>query len=98
MFGAVSIIRSLTNFLLFSESAITKKVNPTMRLDGKSNAYINAAFDVAVEQIGQVKDTDYQRKQAAGRLDGMAPPDHGQSVASASRQKMIENRMNGGEE
>ena len=85
---------------LDAKKAIIKKVNPTMRLDGKAVAYINAAFDVAVEQMqnGQVKDTDYQRKQAAGRLDGITPQNPGQSGAAAAREKMIEKLMNGGDE
>ena len=82
-----------------AKKAIIKKVNPSMRLDGKGAAYINAAFDIAVEQINAVKDTNYQRRQASGRMDGRdnnrAAPT-GKTSAELARAKMI-NKMKGEE-
>lgn len=71
--------------------AITAKVNPGVRLDGKSAHYINAAFDIAKEEIAKRKGTDAQRAQMHTRADaGVAAH---KTSADASRAKMIE-RMN----
>ena len=78
-----------------AKKAVIKKVNPSMRLDGKGNAYIEAAFDVAVDQINR-KGTNYQRKQTANRADGYTPT--GRTAAERSRERMIERQMNGGTE
>ena len=45
--------------------AIIKKVRPDMRLDGKSNAYINGAFESARKAIksNKTKGTSYQKRQ-----------------------------------
>ena len=45
--------------------AIIKKVRPDMRLDGKSDAYINGAFESARKTIkaSKTKDTSYQKRQ-----------------------------------
>ena len=83
---------------LDAKKAVIKKVNPAMRLDGKSSVYINAAFDVALEQLTNTKDTNFQRKQAASRLDDADIPPIGVSSAAQAREKMIQNMMNGGDE
>lgn len=83
---------------LDAKKAIIRKINPSMRLDGKGSAYIAAAFDVAVEQLNNAKDTTFQRQQAAGRLDGVDIPALGASSAAQAREKMIERNMNGGDE
>jgi hypothetical protein len=81
-----------------AKKAIIKKVNPGMRLDGKGDAYIDAAFDIAVTQFNKVeKDTDYQRKQASGRMDSRFDPPTGKTGAEKARERMIE-KMNGGNE
>ncbi len=72
------------------KKAVISKVNPNMRLDGKSNGYINAAFDVAVDQLNSVKTTEYQRKQASQRADSNSFKVSKTSAESA-REKMIEN-------
>jgi hypothetical protein len=87
---------------LDAKKAIIRKVNPNMRLDGKSAVYINAAFDSAVAQIGPSggKDVNYQRKQMSNRMrtdsDEFAPT--GKTAASRARDKMINRMMNGGTE
>jgi hypothetical protein len=81
---------------LAAKKAIIKKVNPNMRLDGKSKAYINAAFDVAVDQISSLKDTNYQRRQASSRMDGAAPSS--KTSAASARDRMMKRMMNGGAE
>jgi hypothetical protein len=86
-----------------AKKAIVKKVNPNMRLDGKSSAYVNAAFDAAVAQIGTTggwKDVGYQRKQMSNRTrtDGTDFAPTGKTAASRAREKMINRMMNGGTE
>jgi len=83
-----------------AKKAIVRKVNPAMRLDGKSATYINAAFDYAVNQItaAAAKDVNYQRRQMSGRMDGMSSDfmQTGKPGAAAARERMIEKQMNGG--
>lgn len=71
------------------KKAIIAKVLPSMRLDGKDNAYIDAAYDMAVGQINERKDVNYQRMQMTTnpvRMDGQ----DNVSMAESSRQKMLE--------
>ena len=75
-----------------AKKAIIGKVMPKMRLDGRSSAYINAVFDIAVTQIKDGKDTNYQRRQMM-HGDGAAPAKQ-TSSASEARQRMIDRRMN----
>lgn len=72
-----------------AKKAVLGKLKPTLHLDGKSAAYINAAFDMAVSDR---KDTNYQRRQMM-HGDGVAPAKQ-TSSASEARQRMIDRRMN----
>lgn len=85
-----------TMSLFDAKKAIIKKVNPSMRLDGKGVAYINAAFDLAKDTISQRKDTNYQRGQMFNS-DSSRPPASEKSNANEARKRMID-RMNGGKE
>lgn len=77
-----------------AKMAIIKAVRPGIRLDGKSAAYIDAAFDCAVADVKtrSHKDTSYQKRQMFNR-DSAQDSDDGMS-ASARRQAMIERRQN----
>ena len=44
--------------VLDAQKAIITAVNPGMRLDGKSTAYIKAAFDLAKDTLNARKGTD----------------------------------------
>lgn len=82
--------------ILDAQKAIIRAVNPTMRLDGKSPAYIKAAFDLAKDTMNARKDTNYQRAQMMNgtrRADGAGAKPAG---AKAARQRMIDNMGNGG--
>lgn len=82
--------------VLDAQKAIIKAANPTMRLDGKSPAYIKAAFDLAKDTMNARKDTNYQRAQMMNgtrRADGAGSKPAG---AKAARQRMIDNMGNGG--
>ena len=48
------------------KKTIIAKVIPNLRLDGKSAAYVDACYDIAVSKVNARKDADYQRKQMAG--------------------------------
>ncbi len=83
--------------ILECKKTIIAKVLPEMRLDGKDEAYINAAYDIAVSETQKRKGVDYQRQQMTGgasaqRFDGIGNV----SMADASRKSMIE--RNGGNE
>lgn len=72
---------------------IIKAVNPKMNLDGKSEAYIQAAYDIAKDSFKNRRDTDAQRQQMAvtqARRDAAEKPN-----STAAREAMIK-RMTGG--
>lgn len=74
-----------------AKKAVLGKLKPTLHLDGKSAAYVNAAFDMAVSEMNERKDTNYQRFQMM-HGDGK-PPVKQTSSASEARQRMIDRRM-----
>lgn len=78
-----------------AKKAIIKAVRPEMRLDGKSDAFVNAAFEYAVADVEArgKKDVGYQKKQMFNR-DSRTPANNGVGSADAARQKMIERRQN----
>ena len=68
-----------------AKAAIVKAVRPGMRMDGVSDDYINAAYDMAVATVNGRKSTDIQREQmASGRkatFDSAPAPTTGGSAA-----------------
>ena len=74
-----------------AKKAVLGKLKPTLHLDGKSAAYVNAAFDMAVSELKERKDTNYQRSQMM-HGDGK-PPVKQTGSASEARQRMIDRRM-----
>ena len=72
-----------------ARKAIIQAVRPGLRLDGKSDAYIKAAYDMAVADIeaGSEKDTGYQKRQMFNK-DGRNAQTQGTSAMDA-RQRMI---------
>lgn len=83
--------------LVNARKKVIAAVNPKLRLDGKSNAYINAAYDIAKQSVSNRKKVDGQRRQIMkGRnLDSVDAGGTGSSAASA-REQMIERRENKG--
>lgn len=75
-----------------AKKKIIKAVRPGMRLDGKSRAYINAAFDQAYDEIERRtrKDTRYQKKQMFNK-DSKSRRG-GSDSAERARQRMIARR------
>ena len=84
--------------LMAAKKRVIKAVRPSLRLDGKSRAYIDAMFDYAYEDIQKRsrKDTSYQRSQMFNN-DSRSAMRNGDS-ASAARQRMIDRRQNKKEE
>lgn len=73
--------------------AIIKAVNPKMNLDGKSDGYINAAYDIAKDSFQERKTTDDQRK---SMMDAKVRQDAKEESNSNSARKNMIARMTGG--
>ena len=68
--------------------AIIRKVNPSLRMDGKSDTYINVAFQMARAEIKNRsrKDTGYQKRQMYNRkVTNMDSAETESSVAARAR-------------
>lgn len=83
--------------LLDARKAVIKAVRPGIKLDGKSAAYVDAAYDMACDAIRErnTKDTSYQKRQMFNKenhADAAQMSGNGESAAER-RQAMI-NRTN----
>lgn len=67
---------------------IIKKLNPKVRLDGKSKGYINYAYEYAIENLSK-KGIDYQRKQMRNHAARTDSADTRITNAMAARERMI---------
>lgn len=78
--------------IVAGKKAIIAKVFPSMRMDGKSGAYIDAMYDLAVNEVSKRKGVAYQKAQMTG---GKAPDSQSRADASsktgaaAARERMI---------
>lgn len=72
---------------------IIKAVNPKINLDGKSDSYINAAYDIAKQMHGERVSTDDQRQRMA--TDKVRRDAREESNSVSARKRMI-NTMTGG--
>lgn len=72
---------------------IIKAVNPKMDLDGKSDGYINAAYDIAKDSFHERKTTDEQRRRMA---EDRMRKDAGEACSSDTARKNMIDRMKGG--
>lgn len=79
--------------IMAAKKRIVKAVRPNIRLDGKSDAYINAAYDCAVDEIQKRshKGVKYQKKQMFNK--DSRTEETGKSSADA-RREMIERQIN----
>lgn len=70
------------------KTAIINKVFPDMRLDGKSRAYVDCAYDLAVNEINKKHSSEYQMTQ----LFNARRADAGESatMAESARQRMLD--------
>ncbi len=80
--------------LMTAKKAVIRAVRPGIRLDGKSKAYINAAFDCAVETVKarRKKGTSYQKKQMFNGDSRAFGRDR--SSSTAARERMIKRQQN----
>ena len=76
--------------IIEGKKAIIAKVHPEMRLDGKSKEYVDAAYDLAVEEVNKRKDVSYQRQQMNNDSAGKEVNGENVSMAYSARQRMIE--------
>ena len=72
---------------------IIKAVNPKINLDGKSDIYIKAAYDIAKDSFHERKSTDDQRRQIMD--DKMRSDAKEISNSETAREKMIAGRKGG---
>lgn len=72
---------------------VIKAVNPKINLDGKSDSYINAAYDIAKQSFHERRSTDEQRRKMAG--DKIRKDAREESNSNSARKNMI-SRMTGG--
>lgn len=79
------------------KKAIIGAVKPSLRLDGKSGSYIDALYEIALDEINARKDTDYQRRQMFN-ADGVSRRRQQPSGAFSRRQKMIDDMDGGNDE
>lgn len=75
--------------LMAARKAVIKAVRPKLNLDGKSTAFVNAAYDMACDEIKdrKSKDTSYQKRQMFNKDSAAVEADT--SSASARRNEMI---------
>lgn len=79
-----------------AKKTVIAAINPNMRLDGKSDTYINAAYDMAVASLNEKKDgVSMQRKAMYGGSHRTQRADSAnKSLAAAAREKMISGGKN----
>ena len=83
--------------LIEARKRIIKTVNPKLKLDGKSKSYINAAYDIAKQNVSTRKTVNAQRKRMVGTSNYDSADSVGESSAAKARERMIAKReKNGG--
>ncbi len=81
--------------LMDARKAIIKAVRPSMNLDGRSEAFINAAYEIARDEVRSrsVKDTSYQKNQMFNGETRKDAADTGDSAEKA-RERMMARQQN----
>ena len=95
MVGRALHIDGLENMnITAAKKVVIRAVQPSLRLDGKSKAYINAAFDCAVATVKSRnrKDVSYQKRQMFNADSRNSYIDNDSSLSA--RQRMIDRQMN----
>ena len=82
---------------LDAKKRIVSAIKPDMRLDGKSTAYVDTAFEIVMAEHKFHKDTDYQRRQMFN-TDGKDGGTAGISGTDEARKRMEEKILYGGDE
>lgn len=77
--------------IIDGKKVIVAKVLPDIRLDGKSEAFVDACYELAVNEVKKQKDVSYQRNQiASGKEDIKFDGIENVSMAELARKRMIE--------
>lgn len=77
--------------IIEGKKMIVSKVLPDMRLDGKSEAFIDACYELAINEVKKHKDVSYQRNQMiSGKKDIKFDGIENVSMAEQARKRMIE--------
>lgn len=79
-----------------AKKAIIKNRFPNVRLDAKSDGYVNAMFKDVASEVNARKDVNYQRKQMTQNRADSA--DFRKSSSELAREKMINRNLNGGKQ
>lgn len=77
-----------------AKCAVIKHVNPKLNLDGRSDAYINAAYDLAAEQANGGSSVAAQL-QGMGKRNNDGKSDDAPTNAAAARDRMMNRRKEG---
>lgn len=80
-----------------AKCAVIKHLNPKLNLDGRSDAYIDAAYDLAAEQANSGSSVTSQLKGMSQKNADGAGGDTGISNAAAARERMMNRRKEGKE-
>ena len=80
-----------------AKCAVIKHVNPKLNLDGRSDAYIAAAYDLAAEQANGGSSVSSQLKGMSQKNADSAGADTGITNAAAARERMMNRRKEGKE-
>ena len=74
-----------------AKKAIIKAVRPGVRLDGKSDAYVNAMYDIACDEINdrEVKDTGFQKRQMFNKATAHMDSAETEDSSINARERMI---------
>ena len=81
--------------ILGAKKKIIKNVLPSMRLDGKGAAYIDAAYDIAVDNVSKRRGTAYQKAQMCNGNARRADSGNDGGSAADARRAMIARREGG---
>ncbi len=88
--------------LMEARKAVIKAVKPGVRLDGKSDAYVNACYDIAKQEIEERenKNTGYQKRQMFNKQTAAVHEDSadGEDSSTKARERMIARAHNKKEE
>lgn len=79
-----------------AKCAVIKHVNPKLNLDGRSDAYIDAAYDLAAEQANGGSSVAAQL-QGMGKRNNDGKSDDAPTNAAAARERMMNRRKEGKE-
>ena len=81
--------------LMDARKAVIKAVRPTLNLDGKGDTYVNAAYEMACDEVSTraKKDTRYQKRQMFNKDTKAEEKATAADSAAAARERMLARRL-----